>query len=275
MSKPTSKPISKLVDVQLTEISLVDRPANQGSAVVLFKRDSEDDDMPTPQELEALQVAVTKAEEALGELTQANEDLVAKNAELTGQVETLKAEVLAKDDVIAKAATAKTEGEQDDITKAMADAPEPIAKAMQALIGRLEIAESVIAKQASERDEREFVTKAKAFDKLPTSAEKLGPLMMRVTKGMTTAEDAAELERLLKAANEGMGKPGDPAADPTTEIGKSGGDKGSTAEQRIDAKAAELRKADSKLTEAEAITKALEEDPALYEEYVQETRGPR
>lgn len=271
----TKKPINKLVDVSLTEISLVDRGANQGSAVVLFKRDSEDDDMPTPKEMEALQTAVAKAEEALGELTQANEDLVAKNEELSQKVEQLTGDIAKRDEQIEQIKKRSAGGDEaDEITKALDEAPEPVAKAMTALMKRLQLAEDVIAKQAQEKEEREFIAKAQAFDKLPTSADKLGPLLMRVEKGMTTADDAAELERLLKAANEGIGKEGQ-ENDPTVEIGKRGNENGATAEQRIEAKAAEIRKSAPDLSEAEAVTKVLEENPELYEQYVAETRGAR
>ena len=90
-AKKTKK--TTLHNVVLGEISLVDRGANQGSAVLLFKRDdTEDEPMPkepTQAELNALTEAVTKAEEALGELTLANAELVTKNDQLAGQVAAL------------------------------------------------------------------------------------------------------------------------------------------------------------------------------------------
>lgn len=264
------KPKHQLVDVKLTEISLVDRPANQGSEVVLFKRDesSEEDDMnPTEEQLQALTQAVAKAEEALASLTEANDELTAKNDELTGKIDELTGEITKRDEQLVALKKAQGNDGEDEIAKALKDAPEPVAKAMQALGDRLKLAESLLAKSADEKAQGEFIRKAATFDKLPTTAEKLGPVLMRVEKGATTKEDAAELERLLKAANEAIAKGGDG----TQEIGKRGAG-GANAMDKIEAEAAEIRKSDSGMTREMAITKALENKPELYDAYVKETR---
>lgn len=269
-----------LHNVVLGEISLVDRGANQGSAVLLFKRDdTEDEDMPkepTQQELNALTEAVTKAEEALGELTLANEELVAKNDQNATEIARLNGLLAERDATIAKHAGGEP---QDDITKALGELPEPIAKMFKAMQTRVDAAEAVIAKQADEKVAGEYITKAAAFDKLPTTAEKLGPLLMRVQKGMTTAADGEELERLLKAAQEAIGTGGGEGGDGkggkggkgdrTTVIGKGHVEAGD-AEARIASAVVELRKSDTSLTPEEAEAQVLMDQPELYEAYIAE-----
>lgn len=274
-AKKTKK--TTLHNVVLGEISLVDRGANQGSAVLLFKRDdTEDEPMPkepTQAELNALTEAVTKAEEALGELTLANEELVTKNDQLAGQVAALTTQL---DE--AKATIAKNAGGEpvDDITKALGELPEPVAKMFKAMQTRVDAAEALIAKQADEKAVAVFIAKAEAFDQLPTSADKLGPLLMRVEKGMTTKADGEELERLFKAAqdaittgagDQGTGKGG---KDRTTVIGKGHIEGGGDAEARIASAVVELRKADSSLTPEEAEAQVLMDQPELYEAYIAE-----
>lgn len=267
-----------LHDVVLGEISLVDRGANQGSAVLLFKRDdTEDDPMPkepTQADLNALTEAVTKAEEALGELTAANEELVTKNDQLTNQVAALTTQLAERDATIAKNAG---NGEQvDEITKALGELPEPVAKMFKAMQTRVDAAEALIAKQADEKAVAVFIAKAEAFGHLPTTADKLGPLLMRIEKGATTKADGEEIERLFKAAQDAIdagaadkgGNKGN--RDRTTVIGKGHVEGGGDAEARIASAVVELRKSDSSLTAEEAEAQVLMDQPELYEAYIAE-----
>lgn len=276
MADPNRKPVSKLVDVKLTEISLVDRPANQGSTVVLFKRDdSEEQPMPGEnQTLEQLTEAVQKAEEALGQLTEANDDLTATNQQLTEELGRLTAELAKRDEQITS--LKKNDGgetEEQAIEKALGELPPALAGLFKSMQTRLSVAEGVVAKASRDKELVVFIAKAEHFDALPTTAEKLGGLLLRVAKAETTAEDADELERILKAAQEAMQDGSKTGKARTTEIGKRGNDDGATAEQRIDAAAVELMKSDKGLTKEQAVSKALEENPELYDAYVAESRG--
>lgn len=279
MPDPVKK--TQLIDVNLTEISLVDRPANQGSSVVLFKRDNGDDPMPgETQELQVLSAAIQKAEESLAALNDANEELAETNTQLTAEVGRLTAELAKRDEQIVslkKAAGQEGESEEEAITKALGELPPALANLVKGMQTRLVVAEGVIAKAARDRDSVVFIAKADGLvGDLPTTSEKLGGLLMRVEKGETTHDDAEELERLLKAAVEltaGNGGNTDNPKRRDVEIGKRGGENGSTAEQRIEAAAVQLQKADKSLTKEAAVAKALEEDPALYEAYVAERNG--
>lgn len=51
-------------------------------------------------------------------------------------------------------------------------------------------------------------------------------------------------------------------------IGKDGGDDNADAEAKIDKAAAKLREADPKLTKEQAVSKAIEQDPSLYSDYL-------
>ena len=104
---------------------------------------------------------------------------------------------------------------------------------------------------------------AQAFERYAAGHADLGALLYRVAKGKSTAIDAAELDRVLTAANtatveKGLNKP----------LGRTAPlAKGATATAKIDAKADEIRKAEPGLTKQQAITKALSADPSLYAEY--------
>lgn len=254
-----------LKNLRLTEVSLVDVPANQEAHVVITKAfagddpeagngvtkghlaNTEDDDMT----LEELTKALETAEGTLETLKKGMEEKDAKIADLTTQLTTVTKRAEEAEATIAKGAGGGS-GE-DDIYKGLA---EPLRKRF------IELEEEVA--KAKEREELgEFVTKAATFEALPVKAADLGALLYRVAKGKSTEIDAAELDRVLTAANtatveKNLNKP----------IGRTAPlAKGATASAKIDAKAEELRKAEPGLTKQQAITKALGADPSLYAEY--------
>ena len=115
--------------------------------------------------------------------------------------------------------------ENTDMTTAAAAAAAP---ATEEVAKQLKDTQETVAKQAAELAElrtegevREFVTKARAFDKLPIAADVLGGILHRVAKSKTTADDAKELDRLLTAANAAIGK--------SALFGETGSSAGATA----------------------------------------------
>ncbi|WP_211108673.1 hypothetical protein, partial [Azospirillum baldaniorum] len=191
-------------------------------------------------------------------------------------------------DTLAKAATvedvikALPEGAAkiitDAIAKSAAPAEDPIAKAIAGdpiLKARFEALEKAAADATAlakaEKDAREHTARvAKAgtdFGNLPASGEE----MAGVLKAMEGMDEPVRktLEAVLKAGNEAVGK-----NVLTGEIGKSGGGGAAagTALAKAEAKAAELKKADPSLTDADALEKAFDADPVLQAEYLKEMK---
>ena len=98
-------------------------------------------------------------------------------------------------------------------------------------------------------------------------AEEVGPMMLRVKKGMTTEADAELLDALLKSFSEVSGK---------SLLFKSMGSDAAVdgdPEALLKAKADEIKKANTGLTDAQAYEKALENNPALYNAYIAKRRA--
>jgi hypothetical protein len=163
-----------------------------------------------------------------------------------------------------------------EVESALAKAAEKddLAKADPAMRARIEKAEGE-AKEAkeiakAERDTRltkEFVAKAQGFEGLSLEAEKFGPVLKEASEKLSK-ESYAELERVLKGADEGI-----TASELFKEQGANGASEGGDATKELTAKAEEIRKSDSKLTQAEALDKAMRDNPDLQQRYLDEVRG--
>ena len=255
--------VNELYDVTLNELSLVDRGANQGSEVILFKRDKDEEpDMTTITQAEhdAIKKSLTDSNVALTQVTKALEEQTAELDKISKRNEDLEKEVAE----LKKGSGGGGDG-GDEIEKM--DASPEVKKMLRAQQERIAAAEGLIKKQADDKAVAQLVTKFDSLNRLTTTGEKLAPIMHRVAKGESTQADADELERILKAANEAIttGKSKE------QEIGKSGGGGNGDAMTKVNAKAAELRKNDNTLTKEQAISKVLKEDPDLYEAYLEET----
>jgi hypothetical protein len=216
-----------LTTIDLDEISFVDRPANPGAVTLLHKRleDTVLTEKTTP---------VVTPDPALARVAELEKSIAALTAENT--------ELKKAADVPIPVMT------PEDILKA-----EPVKAIIGELSTRLEKAETA-AKRYEEQFETQAYTQKAAplVAVLPITAESLGGLLRRTEKGLTTAEDATELERLVKAMAE-IAKTGNI----TQELGKSGGVERS-AHEKTQARAAELRKSNPALTVEQAYVQALD-----------------
>lgn len=269
--------------LRIHRISLVDEPASQtedgnfGAFVTLYKRKAEDDymeckkcgasvskdadkcpkcgapmnnqagDPPKERRMDELKANLAKAEADLKAAEELANEEQKKREAAEAEVATLKADL------------AKVKQTPEEIEKAkLAALPAEVRK-------QLDEQAAEIAKMRDEREDAEFVKRASVLKLTATTAEKFAPILKRLVKGKGTAEDAAELERVLKAQAE-QARQGLKAL--TTEIGTGGFEGGAPdAGSALLRKADELRKSDAKLSEADAIVKAAAADPELYEEY--------
>lgn len=326
-------PKNELTDMEITEISLVDEPANDDARVVIVKAKSKppmdeeadpDEAEPDGDEDDAEEEAEEEAEKPKGKgkmmksaaplsaarvagaiLTAINElspQIVEKalaegfsaNSEAASMAEEIIKETIMDITQLSKAleeAEAKMEALEkrasdaetalkdanDTIAKAKATAPqeepneEEVLKSLpEAIRKRLEKAkedEAVIAKMAADAEEKEAI--AKARDLKVAEPEKVGPLLLRIAKGKTTAEDAKMIEVVLKqhAAIS--------AASPLFKsIGSAAAVEGDP-EEILKAKAAEIQKgSDGKMTFAQAYDEALKQNPSVYDAYIAKRRAP-
>lgn len=246
----------RLRKILLNEVSLVDYPAESNSIVTVFKRA----DQPTGEgggmtDLAQMTAEMARATTTIADLTKRAEDAEGKLADLTKRAESAEAKVVEigkraesgepDEDAILKAADPTVAAEIIKLRKANAAAARQLA----------EIAETAEIRKAIDRVALEF-------PHLPVKAETFGPIFKRAM-GSLSAEDATELTRVLKAADNAIVE-----ATRSTGLGQPFIAKGS-AEQEIEAKAKEIAKAES-VSFAKGYDLALTREPDLYRRYMEE-----
>lgn len=269
----TKRKVSKLRDMRLDEISLVDEPAAKGARVSIWKAAKMPgmcSDCETPAVCKAAGKCKESEKMTKGDTTDL-ESLSTALDEAVTKMEALEAALAAKDAEIAelkKSAGGASAGSDDDVLKGLSPGARALVEKAQKQAAD---AQAAIEKMQDERDTEMFVAKAAGFKVLPVKPEEFGLVLKRIARGKTTAEDVIEIERVLKAADEIGGKTGI-----LKSIGRSGGsaEGGATAEARLQAKADEIHKAEGgKISKAAAYSKATEANPELYREYLAEHRA--
>ena len=236
----------QLTDLRIDEISLVDDPANPEAHVEIFKRrTSKESDM----DVELINKALTQAEASLE--AQGKELAIYK-----ARAEKAEAALLA---------AAGSKDDDDDEEEILKSLPAGIRKRLED--GKA--AEVALAKAKADAEEGDAITKARAFCPTDADAKTVGPLLLRVAKGKTTADDAETLTRLLKSAA---------AISARSDLFKSlgadaAGDAVEDPEAILKAKAAEIKKANKGMTDEAAYSEALDQNPELYSAYIAKRRG--
>jgi hypothetical protein len=279
----------ELFDLVINEISFVDDGANPFADVIFKRRTEPSMEQPNPSLIaKALQGALKEltpmiVEKALAagfaagssELAaQIMKETVMDLEALTKSLEKAEADIAKanseRDDALAKlrerdAEVAKLKGgksEEDDVLKGLpAAARELIEKSRE----QAAAATAAVAKMIAEREQEASIAKAKEIGFGDPS--KIGPLLHRVEKGMTTADDAKTLAELFKSAA---------TVEKSSPLFKSLGSRANSdadPEEVLAQKAKDIRAATPTLSKEEAYTKALEENPDLYAAYVAKRRG--
>jgi len=252
--------VSILRDLVVTRVDLVDLGENQAADILLYKRRAsaaKEEDVSKPKGLD-----ISKLPE-----------------DQRGAVEALQkraAEADAADERLAKLEERATaaEKERDELKKqleAKPPAPEDIEKARMASLPedirkRLEANEAEVSKLRDEKETGEYIAKARNLPLSGTTAEAFGPLLRRIASGKTTAADADEVTRLIKAMGEQIR-----ASDVFGEKGRSGGGTGG-ADAYEEARALAKTKVESGQfkTVEKALSAVWRERPDLWKRYRQE-----
>lgn len=155
----------------------------------------------------------------------------------------------------------------DELKEHVSKQLEDVTNANEVIVKELQDSNKQLAKDlAHEKDirvEKEFVGRAKALGYHGDKAEEMGKVLKTAKDHMDEKQFEA-LEKELKSKNDNL-KAGNI-------FGQIGSDQGgvSKSDDKLDAAAEEIRKADSDLTKEQAIAKALDENPDLYNEYLDE-----
>lgn len=257
-------------DMDLDEVSVVDRPANQHAAILITKRaDDEESDVPETNQVEEvgiddLQVGdvvldqddnpVEVTEELLADLYA---DAGVREPELVGKSASLVDSVL------------------HDLSKALenGDTHEAISKvAEENATLRQEVAKfQELAKAEQDlRLEREYTARAAEYG-LPVDPAELGPVLKRAAEYLPY-EDCVVLNKAFEAA-------GEQSANLFQEIGKQGmgsnPDPFGIVEALVDVSQPVAKADGSQFSQAEMIAKAFADNPAAYDEYERQQRALR
>jgi hypothetical protein len=291
MPKPTPKQLS---NIELDEVTVCEEPANDDCVAAIVKaKSTQETDMPHEQtddelidanddtddfdlddetaaevaaEIEALNEAgelvpafaamlagleeagetITKMRAAFGELGDEHEELKKMSGALVAKFEKMKG---------------GEDSEGADLVSVLKSSL-GVANLDPAVERRIAAMEAV-NKAAEDKD---AIEKAKAFG--IGKPDELAPVLTRIRKGRTNAADADYIEAVLKTAAATIKKS---AAFRT--IGSGGAADAGSAIGNAQAAAAEIRKSNPKLTQAQAMAEAFEQDPDLYAAHQAEFRA--
>lgn len=257
--------ITRIVDMEIDEISLVDVPAAPGAQVLIAKRATEEDYMPeifdeqgNPVDPETLQLG-DQVYDANGQLLEVVPDDAAD--ELDDELEALVEEELEPvgkgfdvDELRESLSKALTDVERDEV----------VAKAfgqVNDLQRQLAEATAIAKSERAIRLEGEYVKVAKSYN-IPADPETLGPVLMRMAETMSDA-DCAVIHKALSAAGKSI----------FDEIGLIGGGDNIDPMAAVDAVIeASIAKSGTPISKAEATAEYFAAHPEAYDDYLREQK---
>lgn len=266
-----------LSEMTIDEISLVEEGANGEARVVIFKSKFDPQGQSAPggppgnSDAAALADQLKEHDMDIESLSKALEDAEAKLAALETRTTDAEAAledantiVKAKDaeiaDLISKQVVA--EPTTEDVVKSL---PESVRKMLEDAQSKAKAADEAVAKMRAETESAEAIAKAREIG--IGNPDEIGPVLLRVAKGMTTESDVAVIEGVLKAAS---------AQTKTSSLYKAYGTAEAVdgdPETMLKSKADEIARADKSLTAEQAYAKAMDANPALYNAYIAKRRG--
>lgn len=233
--------MKKLINISVDEVSVVDKPANDRKFLIIKHAKGGEQNMTIEEILEKIE-----DEELKKGLSDVLDDKISKIKNLEEKVEEL------------EKAEGEEEGEEEgEIEKV--DLPEEVAKSIEALEKRVEVAESMAKKEHSKRMEIEFTKRAEDFKKV-AEVDKIVSILMKANE---VGDDFYnDLEDVLKTAQARIEEGNIEKIN-----GKDGGGDATDPLAKIEELAdAIVEKGD--MTREKAIVKVLEEHPELYREYI-------
>jgi hypothetical protein len=269
---------NKLFAMEIDEISLVDRPANQHASVLISKADTPEEEAMGYVDADGTPIDETELEHGDVVYNDSGDPFVfveegreadfevEDDVEDTYYDEDREPELVGKsfgNEVLQAISKAVNDDEQKvAIAKAFAVQQEQIEEFRK----RAETAEAWAEREHDERITEAFIAKAAEFN-LPVSAEVFGPIL----KKMATVLDDAELDIVEKVFTEA----GDMLYDEVGYVGTASNGMGVFDEVEAVAKAAVSKAAESglEISDEDALVAALEMNPEAYAAYNAEYMG--
>lgn len=235
----------KLTNLQIEEVSLVNRGANQQAHILLVKRDSGMEKTMTPEELAAQQKELADAKAAL--------------AKATEELATLKKEQDTSPPDLATARKAYTEI-NTELTKVRGE----LQSQLETVNKELADARAEVLKITAQRRREKFIKRVQELQHLPGApADDFAEILDGIEKAVTPKQ-FEKVNALLTSWNTIMGK-----SKVFEEIGRSEVGAFTGAEGTLHALAKE-RAATDKISYAKAYDKVMQENPTLYKRYLAE-----
>lgn len=268
-----------LSDIEIDEISLVDRGANQHAAVTIAKRAPEEENMPElfdeegnllgdDHELhegdvvydgdgQAYEFVLEDEESDEGGENEPEEERELEPAvskAFQSKTQRSPVEKSFRDEVLEELSKAYTDEERDQV----------IAKAfdqMEAYSQQVEQAERIAKSERDLRLTREYVSKAAEYN-VPIDPNDLGPVLYRMAETMSY-DDCATIHKALESAGAAL----------FDEIGHIGGGDNNDIMSQVQAYVNDNVSKSEDYNEADSISKAFDMNPEAYDQYLAEQRG--
>lgn len=272
MSKPLKKRY-RLSGMSLDETSVVTVGAHQDADIVLFKLGEEEsklskflkgvaENLGMEFDQSFLAEAPATGDTVHKEDTDMDIDFGALTPEARRYIEKLEERIAKMEDE----ATDKEEDEmeEDEMEKSLSKLDPTIRKMVMDANARAEAAEAIAKAERDARVTAEFISKADDIaGNLSVNANEFGPILKAAAENLDP-EVYAEIERVLKSANAAV-----ESAGMWSEFGRSTNGP-TTTEAKVEALAKSYQSADPNLSFEAAYAKALEENPSLYSEVLNE-----
>lgn len=261
------KPIKNVTDIEIDEVSLVDKGANQHAMVTIAKRAPEEDQMPELYDESGAVVDQDALEH--GDIVFDDEgnayEFTADDADEYEPDDTEEMEPVGKSAFFQPPTGGFAAAVMEELSKAYSDEDrdEVLSKAFQQVeyLEQRQAQYEEIAK--AERDlrlTREYIAKAEEYN-LPVSPEELGPVLYRMADTMSY-DDCAVIAKCLETAGAILYE----------EVGFTGGGDNADIMDQVNAVAAERVEVGKSLGSTDIVS-VLDENPQAYDEYLSAQRG--
>lgn len=239
--------VKQLTDMEIDEISLVDRPANQHARVLISKRDDSEEDL-VPEIYNEEGIAL--------DMDDLNEGDVVFDESGNAFVVTLENEQTEENAPVGKSFSEEL---RESLSKAITDRDrdQVIAKAqsdLAAMAAKVDEAEKIAKAERDLRLVKEYEEVAKNYN-LPVDSKELAPALMAIA------------EHLPYQVGEVIHKALTAAGSIFEEIGKSGGNSNNDVLDMVE-NYIEQNVSKSDISKAEAYEAIFDANPAAYDEYI-------
>lgn len=272
--------VKRLKELETHEVSIVDRPANRRTFLVLKNetptgdKDMEDKILSlldTPFENEEQYLETLKknemSDDAIQAIAAAMRLLKPHQETLAGEGMNVVKELLGieKEEEITSEdneGTTDTELDINEVPEDVRDQVESLFKSQSEAIQKAEELEKEINVMKAEKARVQFIEKAENnFGSVPgTTAVDLGELLQELT--IAAPEATAKIEAILESVNKAM-----ETSEVLEEAGQAVKEETGTAWDKVEARAAELRKGNPDLSVYQARAKVLENNAELFQAY--------